>query len=154
MLALYNDEAKRAKLKPEVQWEIEGGLKLTGLEIYAASEVRSDWFRELGKLFEKYDYLLLPGGQVFPFDATTHWPKTINGVAMDTYHRWMEVMLPGSMSGGPIVNVPVGFSVGGLPMGMQIIGKHVADFAVLQVAHAYEQATHWVRGHLPTLLKQ
>ena len=113
----------------------------------------------LDKLFEKFDYLLLPSAQVFPFDANVHWPKSINGVAMDTYHRWMEVVIPGSMSGGPIINVPVGFgSVGsngdGLPMGMQIIGKHLADFSVLQFAYAYEQATHWVRNHLPPLLKQ
>ena len=153
MLALYNDPAKRAKLKPEVQWEIEGGLKLTALEIYAASEARSDWYRAVSKLFDKYDYLLLPGGQVFPFDASVHWPTAINGVVMDTYHRWMEVMIPGSMSGGPIINVPVGFSHDGLPMGMQIIGKHLADFAVLQLAHAYEQAAPWVRDHLPPLLK-
>ena len=154
MLALYNDPAKRAKLKPEVQWEIEGGLKLTGLEVHAASKARSDWYRALGKLFEKYDYLLLPTAQVFPFDATIHWPKAINGVAMDTYHRWMEVVIPGSLSGGPIVSVPVGFSPNGLPMGMQIIGRHLADFAVLQLAHAYEQATHWVRDYLPPLLKR
>jgi amidase len=151
---LYNDPAKRAKLKPEVQWEIQGGLNLTGLEVHAASLARSDWYRSLGKLFERYDYLLLPSAQVFPFDANVHWPKTINGVAMDTYHRWMEVVIPGSMSGGPILNVPVGFSAGGLPMGMQIIGRHLADFAVLQLGHAYERATHWVRDHLPTMLKQ
>jgi amidase len=154
MRALYNDPAKRAKLKPEVQWEIEGGLKLTGLEVFAASEARSEWFRALGKMFEKYDFLLLPSAQVFPFDATTHWPKTINGVAMDTYHRWMEVVIAGSLSGGPIINVPVGFSSSGLPMGMQIIGKHLADFDVLQLAYAYEQATNWVRGHLPPLVKR
>ncbi len=160
MQEFYNDPAKRAKLKPEVQWEIiEGGLNLTAREVYAASSARSDWFRALGKLFETYEYLLLPGGQVFPFDAKVHWPRAINGVAMDTYHRWMEVMIPGSMSGGPILNVPVGFSAAGsnqqgLPMGMQIIGKHLADFSVLQLGHAYEQATHWVRDHLPPLLKQ
>jgi amidase len=154
LLTLYSDPSKRAKLNSEVQWEVEGGLKLTALEVYAASEARSDWYRALGKLFEKYDYLLLPGGQVFPFDATVHWPKAINGVPMDTYHRWMEVMIPGSMSGGPIINVPVGFSHDSLPMGMQVMGRHLADFAVLQFAYAYEQATHWVRDHLPSLLNQ
>ncbi len=153
MEELYKDPMKRAKLKPEVQWEIEGGLKLTGLEVYAASLQRSGWYRALGKLFEKFDYLLLPSAQVFPFDANVHWPKTINGVAMDTYHRWMEVVVPGSMSGGPIINVPVGFNADGLPMGMQIIGKHLADFAALQLAYAYEQATRWVSGHLPPLLQ-
>ena len=48
------------------------------------------------KLFDRYDYLLLPSAQVFPFDANVHWPKAISGVTMDTYHRWMEVVVPGS----------------------------------------------------------
>jgi amidase len=153
MSALYNEPAKRARLKPEVLWEIEGGLKIRGLEVHAASQARSDWYRALGKLYAKFDYLLLPSAQVFPFDATVHWPKRINGVAMDTYHRWMEVVIPGSFGGGPTINVPVGFSASGLPMGMQILGKHLADFAVLQLAYVYEQAAPWVRDHLPPLVR-
>jgi len=149
----YKDPSKREKLKPEVQWEIEGGLNLSATEVYAASVTRSEWYRAVGKLFETYDYLLLPSAQVFPFDAQTHWPKEINGKKMDTYHRWMEVVIGGSLSGHPVINVPVGFNPAGLPMGMQIIGKSHADLAVLQIAYAYEQATNWVANHLPPLLQ-
>jgi len=106
------------------------------------------------KLFDRYDYLLLPSAQVFPFDANVHWPKAISGVTMDTYHRWMEVVVPGSLSGHPVINVPVGFNHDKLPMGMQVIGKNHADFAVLQLPYAYEQVTHWVSNNLPLLLKQ
>ena len=150
---VYRDPAKRAQMKPEAQWEIEGGLKLTAEEVFKASLVRSSYYEALRKLFETYDHLLLPSAQVFPFDAGTHWPQSINGVAMDTYHRWMEVVVPGSLSGGPSINVPVGFNQSGLPMGLQLIGKHHADFAALQLAHAYEQATGWVRKYPPPLLK-
>jgi amidase len=150
---LYRDPAKRAKMKPEAQWEVEGGLPLTAVEVFAASEARSDWYRAMHQLFEKYDYLLLPSAQVFPFDAQVHWPKEINGRKMDTYHRWMEVVVPGTLSGCPIINVPVGFSQHRLPMGMQIIGKNHDDLAVLQLAYAYEQATHWVRDNPPPLLQ-
>ena len=150
---LYNDPAKRQKLKPEAQWEIEGGLNLPAIDVYTASVTRSDWYRAMGKLFETYDYLLLPSAQVFPFDAQTHWPKEINGKKMDTYHRWMEVVIGASLSGHPVINVPVGFHPAGLPMGMQIIGKNHADLAVLQIAYAYEQATNWVANHLPPLLQ-
>ena len=59
---------------------------------------------------------------------------------MDTYHRWMEVVIPASLAGVPAISVPVGFNQDGLPMGMQIIGKPQADLAVLQLAYAYEQA--------------
>ena len=153
LLELYKDVSKRKLMKPEAQWEVEGGLKLSGAQVYNASRARSAWYVAVQKLFQKYDYLLLPSAQVFPFDAAVHWPKAINGVAMDTYHRWMEVVVPASLLGFPTINVPVGFSPQGLPMGMQIIGRHNADFAVLQLAYAYEQATDWVPGHLPSLLR-
>jgi amidase len=151
--AFYKDPAKRAKLKPEIQWEIEGGLNVTAMELQHASQVRSDWYRALLKLFQSYDYLLLPSAQVFPFDAQEHWPREINGKKMDTYHRWMEVVIPATMAGLPAISVPVGFGTAGLPMGMQVIGKPHADLAVLQIANAYEQAAPWVRDYPPPLLK-
>jgi len=150
--AFYEDPAKRAQMKPEAVWEVEGGLKLGAQDVYQASLTRSDFYRAALKLFETYEYLVLPSTQVFPFDAAVHWPKTINGVTMDTYHRWMEVVVPASLLGFPTVNVPVGFSADGLPMGMQIIGKHHTDFAALQLAYAYEQTTSWVRKQPPPML--
>jgi amidase len=149
----YNNPGKRAKLKPEIQWEIEGGLNVTAMEVQHASQVRSDWYRALLKQFQTYDYLLLPSAQVFPFDAQEHWPKEINGKKMDTYHRWMEVVIPATMAGLPALSVPVGFGPTGMPMGMQVIGKPHADFAVLQMAYAYEQAAPWVRDYPPPLLQ-
>jgi amidase len=152
--ALYGDPAKREQMKPEALWEIENGLKLTADEVYQASVARSEIYRDALKLFDTYDFLALPTAQVFPFDVSTHWPRSINGVVMDTYHRWMEVVVLGSLLGFPVINVPVGFNEEGLPMGIQIIGRHLADFSVLQLAHAYEQVTHWTRDCLPPLLAQ
>ncbi|AXK53780.1 amidase [Pseudomonas protegens] len=139
----YADPHKRAQLKAEAIWEVENGLKLSASQVFDASVIRSDWYRALSKLFERFDYLLLPSAQVFPFDKHTPWPRSIEGVAMDTYHRWMEVVIPGTLSGCPVASVQAGFNAEGLPMGLQIIGKHQADFAVLQLAHAYEQASRW-----------
>ncbi|MDA5193464.1 amidase [Govanella unica] len=150
--ALYKDPAKRARLKPEAQWEVERGLALSAEDVYKASTLRSDWYRAVLKLFDHYDYLLLPTAQVFPFDAKLHWPKAINGRAMDSYHRWMEIVLPITMSGCPAINVPVGFNAQGLPMGVQIVGRNHGEQAVMQLAYAYEQATGWVQNHLPPLL--
>jgi amidase len=150
--ALYKDPAKRTLMKPELQWEIEGGLSLTAVEVSQASLARSEFYRSVHRLFEKFDFLLLPSAQVFPFDAELHWPHEINGVKMDTYHRWMEVVLTATLIGAPVLSVPVGFNNEGLPMGMQIIGKNHADLAVLQLGHAYDEATHSVRDHKPSLL--
>jgi len=148
----WDNPKQRALLKPEAHWEIENGLKLSALDIYQANQARSDWYRAICQLFERYDYLLLPSAQVFPFDKTVHWPKAIEGRSMDTYHRWMEVVIAGTLSGCPVINVQAGFSAEGLPMGLQIIGKPQADHAVLQLAYAYEQATKWYERCLPSLL--
>ncbi len=152
LAALYRDAAKRQRMKPEAVWEVEGGLGLSALDVFQASRARSDLYRAVLQLFDTYDFLLLPSAQVFPFDVNTHWPREIGGAAMDTYHRWMEVVILASLAGLPVIGVPVGFGAGNLPMGMQIIGKHHADLSVLQMAHAYEQATGWVSRHLPRLL--
>ena len=84
--------------------------------------------------------------------GTTHWPTEINGRRMDTYHRWMEVVAPITMSGCPALNVPVGFNAQGLPMGMQIVGRNEAELSCLQLAAAYDQATGWVTRRKPPLL--
>jgi amidase len=139
----YHDPAKRALLKPEVIYEIEGGLKLKALDISEASKARSAWYQHVAKLFETYDYLLLPSAQVFPFPVETIWPREIAGRAMDSYHRWMEVVIPVTMSGCPAISVPVGFDGRGLPMGLQIWGPNQSEFALLQIAKAYEDATDW-----------
>jgi amidase len=149
---LYREPVSRARLKPEARWEVEGAASLTALDIYRASLARSRWYAAAGKLFERFECLLLPSAQLFPFDASVPWPRSINGVAMDTYHRWMEVVVPASLLAGPVLSVPVGFGAQDLPMGLQIIGRRHADRAVLQLGHAYDQATGWVGRRLPSLL--
>jgi amidase len=150
--AAYADPQKRALLKPEAQWEVQGGLQLSAADVYQASVNRSDWYRALGKLFERYDFLLLPTAQVFPFDAQQPWPRLVAGREMDTYHRWMEVVIGPTLAGLPSINVPVGFNPQGLPMGLQIIGPAQADRAVLQLAYAHEQLTQWVQRRPPACL--
>ncbi|AJO77027.1 amidase [Pseudomonas sp. MRSN 12121] len=146
---LYVDPQQRRLLKPEAQWEVEGGLRLSAADVYRASQLRSDWYRALERLFERYDFLLLPSAQVFPFDAEIPWPSRVGGRDMDTYHRWMEVVIGPTLAGLPSLSVPVGFNPAGLPMGVQIIGPAQADRAVLQLGHAHEQLTQWVARRPP-----
>jgi amidase len=146
----YSDPAKRALLKPEMIWEIENGMGLQASDVYAASLIRSDWHRHMLSLFERFDFLVLPSAQVFPFDAETHWPAEIGGCNMDTYHRWMEVVIGPTMAGLPVAAMPAGFSANGLPGGIQIIGPPRADRAVLNMAAAYENRIDWLK-QLPAL---
>ncbi|MEP6567611.1 MAG: amidase [Mesorhizobium sp.] len=150
--ALYDDPAKRALMKPEAQFEVENGRKLTAYDIYDADVVRTAWYQAVRAFFERYDYWVMPSSQVFPFDANTDWPKSIAGRNMDTYHRWMEVMIPVTMSSCPALSVPVGFDGRGLPMGLQIMAPNHGELACLQLAHAYDQATQWVSKRPPPLL--
>jgi len=137
----YDDPAKRRLLKPEAIWEIEGAFDASGEDVYAAGVARADWYRAVGSMFENYDLLALPTSQVFPFSKEVHWPASINGREMDTYHRWMEVVIGGTLAGLPVVNVPVGFDERGRPMGMQLMGPFGEDRRVLEVATAYERVT-------------
>lgn len=73
-------------------------------------------------------------------------------MAMDTYHRWMEVAIPITMCGSPSLNVPAGFDPHGLPTGLQIVGRLRDEWGCLQLADAYDQATRWVERHPSPLL--
>ncbi|MFT3801705.1 MAG: amidase [Burkholderiaceae bacterium] len=151
--ALYADPAKRDRIKPEARWEIETGLATTAQQVSAASIVRTEWHAQVLRLFERFDYLAVPTAQVFPFDVQTHWPTQVAGRQMDTYHRWMEIVVPWTLASCPVLSVPVGFGATGLPMGMQLIGRPRADLAVLQLGHAYEQVVDWPRRPPPLAIE-
>lgn len=149
--ALYDDGAKRALLKPEAVWEIERGRALSAMQLYDAACVRSAWYQTLRRLFERVDFLVLPAAQVFPFDAGIDWPHAVGGRTMDSYHRWMQAVVPATMAGLPALAAPAGFGPQGLPAGLQIIGPVQADMAVLQIGHAYDQASGHGRVRSPLL---
>lgn len=140
---LYQNEITRKRLKPEAIWEIESGLNISGKDIYDLSIIRTQWYNALLKLFEKYDYLALPTAQVFPFNAEIRYPEEINNVKMDTYHRWMEVVIGPSLAGLPTLSMPIGFNDHHLPLGIQIIGKPLEDLAVLNLAFEHEKKFKW-----------
>ena len=149
---LYRDPAQRDQLNAQAQWEVSQGLGLSAMDVHAASVIRTNWFQAATTLFETYDVLALPSAQMWPFDVTLDWPRKIAGVAMDTYHRWMEVVVPASLIGLPAVCVPVGF--GGpddLPMGLQLIGPRGSDARLLQLAEAWHEATDWPGRRPPSL---
>lgn len=141
LAALYKDPSRRALLKPEAQWEVENAMRTGALDVHAASVVRTALFDALGALFRRFDLLALPSAQVFAFDVERHWPDAIAGRPMDTYHRWMEVVIYATLGGCPVISVPAGFDAAGRAMGMQLIGAPRRDRDVLLSALAYEEAT-------------
>lgn len=149
----YDDPKTRALLKTDAQWEVEQSLKLKAEDVFASSAQRTEWVMAVHKFFGKYDFICTPTAQVFPFDVKTLWPKVVGGRTMETYHQWMGIVLPWTLAGTPVMNIPVGFGPGNTPMGMQLIGNRHDDFKVMQMARAYEQATGWVQKNVPALLR-
>ncbi len=144
-------EHHRADLKPELVWEIEQGLALTAAQVHRAAAVRTEWFRAVVGMFERFDVLVAPATQVHPFPVEVTWPREIAGRTMDTYHRWMETVAPWSMAGVPVLGMPAGFTSAGLPVGVQLIGPPGGDRRVLEVALAHEAATGFARAVPPVV---
>ena len=99
-------------------------------------------FADTHHFFDEYDYFVLPVTQVEPFDITTEYPTAIDGSPMGTYIDWMRSCWYVTLMACPAISVPAGFTASGLPVGLQIVGRNRGDLTVLQLAHAFEQATH------------
>ena len=132
--------ANRAHIKAEALWEYDQSLTLTGAQLMSASASRTRFYLSMLQLFEKFDVLAIPVAQVWPFDVSLRWPQNVAGRTMDTYHRWMEVVIYATFAGLPSISVPAGFGANGLPMGLALIGKPQGDWDLLKLAHAYEMA--------------
>ena len=128
-------------MKDTVIWNIQRGLALSGRDISVAEAGRTALFHRLREFFERFDFLILPVSQVAPFPLEVEWVREINGVRMETYIDWMATCYAITLTASPAISVPCGFTRDGLPVGLQIMGPYRRDFEVLQIAHAFEQAT-------------
>ena len=135
---LLASERTASQLKPEARWEAERGLSMSAMDLKRAAIARTDYVLAITALLETVDVLALPTAQMWPFDATITWPDRIGDRTMDTYHRWMECTIHATFAGLPAVSMPAGFSTGGLPAGIQLIGQPHGDVDVLRIAAAYE----------------
>ena len=127
--------------KDTLKGEIEEGLRLTGADVARAETAHGQLWRRFQAFLEKYEYFVLPTTQLPPFDVNTPYPTEIAGVKFESYIDWMKSCWYISATGNPAASVPGGFTPEGLPVGVQIVGRDKEDFSVLQLAHAFEQAT-------------
>ncbi len=134
-------KTKRALMKDTVVWNIEEGARLTGPQVGAAEFKRTQLFHRMREFMQDYDFLVTPVAQVLPFDVSVPYVTRINDTELQTYIDWMRSCYYITVTGAPALSVPCGFSNGGLPVGLQIVGRYQDDFGVLQIAHAFEQAT-------------
>ena len=142
--ASYGDllAEKSDQLNEYTKWHIAEGRKLTGPYLSRLEVKRTALYKRFQKFMENYEFLILPVSQVLPFNVKSPYPMEINGVKMLTYLDWMRSAYYISILGNPALSVPCAFSKSGLPIGMQIVGRHNADLRVLQMGFAFEQATN------------
>jgi amidase len=136
LIATHGDE-----LNEYVHWHVEEGRKLTGPYLSRIEAKRTALYQRLCNFKGEYEFFILPVNQVLPFDVNTHYPTEIAGVKMENYMAWMKSAYFISAAGNPAMSVPCAFSSGGLPIGIQIVGRHHDDWGVLQLGYAFEQAT-------------
>ncbi len=134
--------AQGDKLNEYIHWHVQEGRKLTGPYLSRLEAKRTALYQRVCAFMNMYEYFVLPVNQVLPFDVNVHYPTEIAGVKMETYIDWMRSAYYISVVGNPAVAVPCAFSVSGLPIGLQIVGRHHDDWGALQLAYAFEQATN------------
>jgi amidase len=136
-------EHHRSLMKETVVWNIEKGLALRASEVARAQRQRGELYQRVRRFMERYEFLLLPVTQVVPFDIETEWVREIDGVAMESYVDWMKSCYFISLTALPAMSVPAGFTPGGLPVGLQIVGRYRDERSVLALGHAFERATRF-----------
>jgi amidase len=144
-------QTHRAQLKETVIWNIEAGRQLTGPQLGWAEQKRTELYHRVRQFMERYEFLILPVSQVPPFDVRQRYVTQIQGVKMETYIDWMKSCYYITVTGHPAISVPGGFTPEGLPVGIQIVGRHQDDRSVLQLAHAFEQATGFWKRRPPVV---
>jgi amidase len=137
LIATHGDQ-----LNEYIHWHVEEGRKLSGPYLSRVEAKRTAFFQRMCNFKGEYDFFLLPVNQVLPFDVNLHYPTEIAGVKMENYIAWMKSAYYISTAGNPAMSVPCAFSASGLPIGIQVVGKHHDDWGVLQLAYAFEQATN------------
>jgi amidase len=126
--------AHRDKLKPEVVWNIEKGLALTGDDIARAEAQRNQLFHRMNEFLHHYDALLCPATIVPPFPVEERYVKSCDGVDFESYVDWLLIVAVATLCACPAMSIPCGFTQSGLPVGLQIITANRSEAKLLAVA--------------------
>ena len=128
-------------VKDTIKYEVAEAERISAATIGRALARQTRMYDQSRQFFERYDYFVLPVTQVSPFDVTVPYPTQIAGTPMGTYIDWMRSCWYITFMSNPAISVPAGFTPAGLPVGIQIVGRHRGEWSLLQMAHAFEQVT-------------
>jgi amidase len=130
--------AHRELVKEEVLADALRGEALSVDELLRAADLRTQLFRRTSALLERFDLLALPTVQVVPFDAGLRWPAVVAGMEMERYYTWMRSCSRITSTTLPALSLPAGFTAEGLPVGVQLVGRHRGEARLLALAAALE----------------
>lgn len=102
-----------------------------------AQKVRTLIQRDFEQTFEQVDLIAAPVAPTTAFRLGEHRDDPLAMYLEDVF------TLPANLAGVPGLSFPVGFDQQGLPIGMQLMGRHFQEEVLFQVAHAYQQVTDW-----------
>ncbi|MGH7105698.1 MAG: amidase [Acetobacteraceae bacterium] len=131
---------ERARIAPEIVWNIEKGLALTAEEILRALRARAALYHRVAGFFETFDILACPTVAVPPFPAEQRWPTEIGGQKLATYIDWMFLTFVMTLTSCPALSLPCGLTKDGLPVGLQLVGRPHGEAALLSAAYLLEHA--------------
>jgi amidase len=137
-------------VKDTIKYEVAQAERASGADIGRALARQARMYEQSREFFERYAYFILPVTQVEPFDVNTPYPTEISGTKMASYIDWMRSCFYVTTMANPAISVPAGFSATGLPVGVQIVGRHRDELSVLQLGYAFEQATRHGRRRPPS----
>lgn len=123
----------------------------TAEDLTTANIVRKAVTNKMWRFMRDYDILLTPTLAVPPFALHVQGVEKIDGRIVQPF-QWLAFTFPLNLTGNPAASVPAGFTEDGLPVGLQIVGRHLADAMVLKASAAFEAAKPWA-DHWPELAR-
>ena len=127
-----------ADLGPNVTANIQEGLRYSASDVARALTLQTSLQRRWHDFFRNFDVLISPSISIMPRVWTELYPVEIDGRMLDSYYHWLALVYVGTLAGHPCLSLPVGLDPGGMPFGIQLIGRRNGDAALLAVAAALE----------------
>jgi amidase len=131
-------ENHRDKLKPDVIWNVEKGLKLTGGEIARAEMQRGAMFARARDFFMRYELILCPATIVAPFPIEQRYVTECDGHKFSNYVEWLAIAYAFTNVASPAISIPAGFTRENLPVGIQIAAPCRGEVRLLAAAKLLE----------------
>ena len=141
-------EHDRELLKPEIVWNVEHGLALTGRDVVRAETQRWQMFQSTLAFFEEYDLLLTPATIVLPFPVEQRYVASCAGHEFGNYVEWLAIAYAVTLVCCPALSLPCGFSAEGLPFGLQLVAPPRGEARLLAGARLLEEILE-LRNRVP-----